>query len=215
LRTTALPTARETMNPAFAGESLSAVPTYTMSSPRRARRPARSAHANSSRRRIRWPASSMTGSGREASAPLGATRGKYRAARAGAHAQPESVGLRAPTVVRLKSALAHVSMPSVRYLREAVPRGTRNPPVRRVTIQAYWLTVGCGKATACAGTPGSEPRTTASRGDPPMTAIPWPSGRLSPHGQRCYRARLRTLIGDAQVPTTIAIPDPPLIRSPR
>ena|SRR5262245_943475 len=46
-------------------------------------------------------------SGRQADAPLGATRGDHRAAGPGPHTQPETVGLRAPAVVRLVGALAH------------------------------------------------------------------------------------------------------------
>jgi hypothetical protein len=53
-----------------------------------------------------------SGSGRKAVAPLGAARRQDRTAGAGAHAQPEAVGLRAPAVVRLEGALAHVGAPS-------------------------------------------------------------------------------------------------------
>jgi hypothetical protein len=47
-------------------------------------------------------------SGREGGATLGPAGRQDRAPGAGAHAQPEAVGLRAPTVVRLEGALAHV-----------------------------------------------------------------------------------------------------------
>src|SRR5688572_18418231 len=40
--------------------------------------------------------------GRQAVAPLGAARRQDRTAGTGAHAQPETVGLRAPAVVRLE-----------------------------------------------------------------------------------------------------------------
>src|SRR2546421_452254 len=51
-------------------------------------------------------------SGRELGAALGPAGREDRPPRAGAHAQPEAVGLRAPAVVRLEGALAHVSSPS-------------------------------------------------------------------------------------------------------
>lgn len=48
---------------------------------------------------------------REACAALTPTSGKDGATRAGAHAQPETVGLRAVTVIRLVRTLAHWSAP--------------------------------------------------------------------------------------------------------
>src|SRR5437763_1327055 len=58
----------------------------------------------------RWPTPDPPGaSGGELGAALGPARGEDRASGTGAHAQPEAVGLRAPAVVRLEGALAHVS----------------------------------------------------------------------------------------------------------
>src|SRR5947199_8290384 len=49
-------------------------------------------------------------SGRELGAALGAPRGENGPAGTGAHPQAEAVGLRAPAVVRLVGALAHVRL---------------------------------------------------------------------------------------------------------
>lgn len=67
------------------------------------------------------PAADLAASGRQASAPLGATGRDDGAAGAGAHAQPEAVGLRAPAVVRLEGALAHVRLSVVLPLGEGSP----------------------------------------------------------------------------------------------
>ncbi len=110
LRMTAGPTARGMMKPARAGTSAGSVlARWTTTVPRPARRPARSAAVNCSRLRRRCPAASISGlvSGRESSAPFGPARSENRPSGTGTHAQPEAVGLCAPTVVRLKSALAH------------------------------------------------------------------------------------------------------------
>lgn len=84
--------------------------------PRPALRPPRIAAANSLLRRSRCAAASTTayvlrrgpGSGRQARAALGTAGRENGTAGAGTHAQPEAVGLRAPAVVRLVGALAHV-----------------------------------------------------------------------------------------------------------
>ena len=71
----------------------------------------------------RLPTSRPAGSGRQAGAALGAAGREDRTAGPGAHAQPEAVGLRAPTVVRLVGALAHVRL-SV-FVRPVVQRRGR------------------------------------------------------------------------------------------
>lgn len=123
LRTTALPTALETTNPArddgwtpsaragSDGACGAGTTRCTTSAPRAARRPPRTVAEKSSRRRRRSAAAS-TGipvtSGRKGDATLSPTGREDRAPGAGAHAQPEAVGLRTPAVVRLVGALAHV-----------------------------------------------------------------------------------------------------------
>src|SRR6266511_836654 len=108
LRSTAPPTAFGTTNPAraaaVAGWSVPAgTVRCTTTAPRAPRRPPRIVAMNSSRRRSREAAS-----GRQAGATLGPAGRDDRATGARAHAQPETVGLRAPAVVRLVRALAHV-----------------------------------------------------------------------------------------------------------
>src|SRR5688572_7284461 len=69
--------------------------------------------AKSTRRRSRWVDASTRGSGRsggEARAALGPTTVEDRAARPGAHTQPEAVRLGPATVVGLEGALAHVRL---------------------------------------------------------------------------------------------------------
>ncbi len=63
------------------------------------------------------------GSGRQPVAALGAAGRDDGAAGAGTHAQPETVGLRTPAVVRLVGALAHVKKLRLR----TTPRGHRQP----------------------------------------------------------------------------------------
>src|SRR3954447_22133614 len=72
---------------------------------RPARLPDRTTAVNSGRRRRRACAGSTSGG--ELLATLAPTAGDDRPARAGAHPQPEAVGLRPPAVVRLERALAH------------------------------------------------------------------------------------------------------------
>lgn len=62
--------------------------------------------------------SDLAASGRQASTALAATGRDDGAAGTGAHAQPEAVGLRAPAVVRLEGALAHVRLSVVLPLGE-------------------------------------------------------------------------------------------------
>src|SRR5919107_488833 len=72
---------------------------------RPARRPDRTTAVNSGRRRRRaWAGNT---SGGELLAALATTARDDRAARTGAHPQPEAVGLRPTPVVRLERALAH------------------------------------------------------------------------------------------------------------
>jgi hypothetical protein len=123
LRTTAPPTARLTTKPTRAGSSCPAWQSRCAeSSCRPARRPPRIAAVKSERRRIRDAAGStgghqpasllprapgLRGSDTDPRAPLTAPCGKDRAPRAGPHAQPEPVRLRAVAVVRLERTLAH------------------------------------------------------------------------------------------------------------
>src|SRR4051794_34397407 len=72
---------------------------------RPARLPDRTTAVNSGRRRRRACAGSTSGG--ELLATLAPTAGKDRPARAGAHPQPEAVGLRPAAIVRLERALAH------------------------------------------------------------------------------------------------------------
>src|SRR3954467_4649172 len=76
---------------------------------RPARRPDRTTVVNSGRRRRRACAGNTSGG--ELLATLAPTTGEDRPARAGPHAQPESVGLRPTAVVRLERALAHEVLP--------------------------------------------------------------------------------------------------------
>src|SRR3954464_5268641 len=76
---------------------------------RPARLPDRTTAVNSGRRRRRACAGSTSGG--ELLATLAPTTGEDRPARAGAHPQPEAVGLRPPAVVRLERALAHEVLP--------------------------------------------------------------------------------------------------------
>src|ERR671938_499748 len=69
------------------------------------RRPDRTTAVNSGRRRRRACAGNTSGG--ELLATLAPTTGDDRPARAGAHPQPEAVGLGPTTVVRLERALAH------------------------------------------------------------------------------------------------------------
>src|SRR5918998_4631970 len=76
---------------------------------RPARRPDRTTAVNSGRRRRRACAGNTSGG--EVLATLAPTTGKDRPARAGPHAQPETVGLGPAAVVRLERALAHEVLP--------------------------------------------------------------------------------------------------------
>src|ERR671914_1043672 len=76
---------------------------------RPARRPDRTTAVNSGRRRRRACAGSTSGG--ELLATLAPTAGDDRPAGAGAHPQPEAVGLGPAAVVRLERALAHEELP--------------------------------------------------------------------------------------------------------
>src|SRR4051812_40821826 len=76
---------------------------------RPARRPDRTTVVNSGRRRRRACAGNTSGG--ELLATLAPTAGEDRPARAGAHAQPETVGLGPAAGVRLERALAHEVLP--------------------------------------------------------------------------------------------------------
>ncbi len=151
-RTTAPPTALLTTKPTSGGSSASRRFRCATRTGRPARRPRRIASANSSPRRMR-DADGSTGpsstygrplhrrregrraraggdwsSDRQLGAALAAARGQDGAAGPGAHAQPEAVGLRAATVVRLVSTLAHEWAPGFRYARGL---RTRHNPMSR------------------------------------------------------------------------------------
>jgi hypothetical protein len=127
LRSTAPPTERLTTNPArgpAVGDVASAEVAsvegrsrWTTSRGRPARRPERTAAVKSGRCRSRDAAGSISDrrivatSGRKALTALSATRGKNGATGTSAHAQAETVGLRAAAIVRLERALAHSGAP--------------------------------------------------------------------------------------------------------
>jgi hypothetical protein len=87
---------------------------------RPARLPDRTTAVNSGRRRRRACAGNTSGG--ELLATLATATGDDRAARTGAHAQPEAVGLGPPAVVRLERALAHEGLP---LRRRCTPTGGR------------------------------------------------------------------------------------------
>src|ERR671938_470466 len=100
------------------------------------RRPDRTTAVNSGRRRRRACAGNTSGG--ELLATLAPTAGDDRPARAGAHPQPEAVGLGPTTVVRLERALAHEVLPlhddgrapAGRQARSGHRRGRPAPPPR-------------------------------------------------------------------------------------
>src|SRR5919206_4205584 len=88
------------------------------------RRPDRTTVVNSGRRRRRACAGNTSGG--ELLATLAPTAGDDRPARAGAHPQPEAVGLGPAAVVRLERALAHEVL--LRHdIGGAHPAGERRP----------------------------------------------------------------------------------------
>src|SRR4051794_33872406 len=105
------------------------------------RRPDRTTAVNSGRRRRRACAGNTSGG--ELLATLAPTAGDDRPARAGAHPQPEAVGLGPTTVVRLERALAHGVLPLHGI-------GGRVPAGRRARSEAPAEAAG-----AAPGTPGS------------------------------------------------------------
>jgi hypothetical protein len=114
-RTTEPPTVRPTTKPTRGGNPTASTSLSrarcTTTEPQPARRPRRTAVAKSSRRVSRVAAGNngtdpRNASGRQLRTALAAPGRDDRTARAGAHAQPEPVGPRAATVVRLERALA-------------------------------------------------------------------------------------------------------------
>src|SRR4051812_49899704 len=98
---------------------------------RPARRPDRTTAENSGRRRRRACAGNTSGG--ELLATLAPTAGEDRAAGAGAHPQPEAVGLGPAAVVRLERALAHGGL-LLHDIGGAPPPGgggARGPPADR------------------------------------------------------------------------------------
>ncbi|MDT7714889.1 MAG: hypothetical protein QOH09_881 [Pseudonocardiales bacterium] len=150
-RTTAPPTVRPTTNPTLGpsvaltagltGAGVSVAPTRarcTTTEPRAARRPRCTPVAKSSRRVSRAAAGSNArypareGLGRQLDATLAAPGRQDRAPGAGTHAQPEPVGPRAATVVRLERtlALAHGCRSPGAVVRVAMGEGAQEcPPV--------------------------------------------------------------------------------------
>lgn len=122
LRTTAFPTAFETTNPTTTAAGSTCSPArWRTSEPFPERTPLRTARSKSAGRRIRCAAgSTRAGSGGELGATLAAPTRKDCAARTGAHPQPETMGLRAAPVVRLKRPLGHESL---QLLRGNAPTG--------------------------------------------------------------------------------------------
>src|SRR4051794_1814439 len=105
------------------------------------RRPDRTTAVNSGRRRRRGCAGNTSGG--ELLATLAPTAGDDRPARAGAHPQPEAVGLGPATIVRLERALAHEVLPLHGV-------GGRVSAGRRSRSEC-----GSGAAAAAPGDPGS------------------------------------------------------------
>ena len=102
---------------------------------RPALRPRRTAIAKSSRRLSRLSAGSTersANSGGQLRATLAATGSKDGATGTGAHAQPEPVGLRPATVVRLEGALAHSGAPG--FESWAGRKDRRPPPYVRIDM---------------------------------------------------------------------------------
>lgn len=187
LRVTALPTALDTTKPArdgtddcsallsrtgsgevgVLGSTVAGTVRWTTTAPRPARRPPRTAAAKSVLRRSRCAAASTTahvpwtgpvGSGRQGGATLGATARQDGTAGTGAHAQPEAVGLRAPAVVRLVGALAHVRLSVfVRAPRDGIAGVVwwSRPPRR-------WPTIGAVRRSGDFGVAGMRPRTAST-----------------------------------------------------
>src|SRR4051794_41955968 len=89
------------------------------------RRPDRTTAVNSGRRRRRACAGNTSGG--ELLATLAPTAGDDRPARAGAHPQPEAVGLGPAAVVRLERALAHEVLP-LHGIGGACPPAPRRAP---------------------------------------------------------------------------------------
>ena len=140
---------------------------WTTTAPRPARRPPRTAAAKSVLRRSRCAAASTTahvprtgpvGSGRQGGATLGATAREDGTAGTGAHAQPEAVGLRAPAVVRLVGALAHVRLSVfVRAPCDGIAGVVwwSRPPRR-------WPTIGAVRRSGTSAVRGMRPRTAST-----------------------------------------------------
>src|SRR3954447_3424803 len=114
---------------------------------RPARRPDRTTAENSGRRRRRACAGNTSGG--ELLATLAPTAGQDRAAGAGAHPQPEAVGLGPAAVVRLERALAHGVL-LLHDIGGAPPpgggraRGTRSNGGSRTPVPRKLVTLRCG-----------------------------------------------------------------------
>ena len=172
---------------------------------RPARRPDRTTAVNSGRRRRRACAGNTSGG--ELLATLAPATGEDRPARAGAHPQPEAVGLGPTAVVRLERALAHEVLPlhdidgahpPVDGRARGAGRGEPRPAPRKLV-------------TADRHTPGAPRARTARRRDRPQTptsiteeARPPETGRIpTAHGpprRRPARAAARRADGPATRP---------------
>src|SRR3954470_5758706 len=124
---------------------------------RPARRPDRTTVVNSGRRRRRACAGSTSGG--ELLATLAPTTGEDRPARAGAHPQPEAVGLGPAAVVRLERALAHEVLP-LHDIGGRGPAGRRTRPGRRRprARAPRWRGDTRGGGTGAAGAAPGDPR---------------------------------------------------------
>jgi hypothetical protein len=97
------------------------------------------------------------GSGRQLVAALGPAGRQDGPAGTGAHAQPEAVGLRAPAVVRLVGALAHVKTPSSCSVQRASLQDATLAERGGATARPYAGATG-RSTTPTDGTPTSRPR---------------------------------------------------------
>ena len=156
-RVTASPTARLTTKPArgsAAASSDAGTSRWTTRRARPTRRPCQTAAAKSGRRRSREGAGNTSeseiGLGGQRLAALAATSREDGAPGAGAHAQPETMRLRAAAIVRLERALAHGRAPGEVGLEKfggltttaAKPGGTGERRRRRQVIRTYHGTWG-------------------------------------------------------------------------
>src|SRR4051794_28140136 len=124
------------------------------------RRPDRTTAVNSGRRRRRACAGNTSGG--ELLATLAPTAGDDRPARAGAHPQPEAVGLGPTTVVRLERALAHEVLP----LHDIGGRAPAGRPARSGTGGGGCYRTPGPPEAGCCGTTGTHGQPCGTPGRP-------------------------------------------------